>query len=326
MTRGVLASLLVLGMSGLAIGQPSRRGEPAPPEDPALRGPRVTEDDSAEGRGQFVRDARRGTSREAIEFRILQRILGSMASDSADPEVRLSDAQREGLRNVAESHRADVDAYFVSKREEIAGHLRELGLIDLSERLRDDGVGGERIAQAMARAPRELLAISEPGEMMAPEQMESERNRRRELESVLASLTDSQRRALRSLNVLQREAPSQEEARARAMALLTDRQRAHVEQLLDRSRGRFGQGRASEGEMSMLSGLDGPQGVADEARPVRRDRLSRLIAQLSPEQREALADYIEQRLQVRGRDARRGGGEPKPPPSMDDVDVPPPGP
>jgi len=160
--------------------------------------------------------------------------------------------------------------------------------------------------------------------------------------------TPAQRGALERLRQIREGGPSGLEAQTKVWNQLSPPQQQFVQARLDETRARI---QAERGEMYVqeMMGRDGPIGQGAPGRPLppggeaqreamvdalaapgsTGERLHRLIDRLSPEQQERLLRYVETRLNQSGGpgrpDARPGqpGRRPLPPPSMDEVDVPP---
>ncbi len=285
-------------------------------ELPALAGPRV-EEPADEGAQAFMPDEQRLIQRKALEARALPRLLGQMSGRRAEASIRLSPTQQRALTAIRRDFETKITSYLDKHRERIAADLRQLGAERAADKLGGDGEFAAReLLELLERVPRDLLSRA------AAEQGLDDADRR----ALFRSLDEDQREALLRLVAIQREAPNAREIHDKALAELNDAQRAHVEQEFARLH------ETQNREIRMAQEMRGDEMMAPpedrdmamrSAQPAGPDRLDRLIAELLPEERELLADLIERRLMM---ERRQRPGRDKQPPSMDEIEVPPPAP
>lgn len=329
--------LAVVLAAGSAIAQP----ENAPP----LRGPRV-ERDADQGTQRFTRGQRPGEARAGdqpvLPPQALARLIRVLDSDAVEPELRLTQEQKDRIAAIHAAHAEAASKYINEHRAEIVQHLRDAGQEQLATRIENaeglDMQGFDRVNERLRESfrggdrPVRRRAQGENGDaMMEP-----------------PALTDKQREALRGLAEIRRQGPGADLQRELG-GVLTEAQRNWVRARMERlasDRPGFLENRPDQ----MQPGAPGAEGVRrPDGQPPRRGRLNdrpdgelmpmpmspppeagkvvvrsprlaRILENMSPEEQERLAEMIEQ---IRN---RRGGqgGQPRRAPDMDSVNVPPP--
>lgn len=299
-------------------------------EPPPLAGPSVEAEPPGAQDRHFAPTEQERAARERLRAHMLPGLLRELTGRRAPTDLRLSDAQREKIEALRARFREALSAHIENKKSEIIDALRTLGMGEEAERIEGlDREGGVRIAEMLARAPRAIMArLAGEDRMRAVERGEIDR------QAIFRSLSSEQQGALRHLVAIQRELPTAADLNDAILDVLGEAQRRFVDQRIDQAlaRTRDEERRRSrrdtiasdrpgdameamDAEGAAESGLELPS-LRDRRQP---DRLDRLLEQLTPEQREMLADFIERRL-LDARRLRR-----KPPPSMDEVEIPPPG-
>lgn len=308
---GVLA---VVGGLGLArVGEaaqperprPARRERPERREEPPpLRGPEVR-DEQPPGPGAGLigggGDQRIG---ERIPLRVFLAAVRALDGEGMDELVRLTDEQRRLLREYGDEFQRQRREYM----ERHAGELRELrAAAGEGQRRRGGEPGGRNTEMGEEEGRRE------GGGRRAPQGGEPAGDRGA---------------ALERLREIERGAPQPEELYKRVWAELRPEQREVVERELDRFRAErarereeaYVRRRVPESERRDAPARREPRGEAAGVGE-RRERLLRAFERLSPEEQEQLLMRLEERLRE-----RRPGGRPprgdRPPPRMDEVDVP----
>lgn len=336
---------LVVGASGAgAWGQAASADAQSAPL-PALSGPRIDQPITAADQN-FVPTEREREARARLSARMLPTILREMGSRRAPEGVRLSPQQLQQIEALRTTHDDEVNAFIQTRKPEIVANLRGLGLEEFASRIESlERVGAEQVRGMVERGPRAAMM-----QLVGPEKLARVESGELDRRTLLYSLTPDQRTALESLNSLRQGIPGEDGFSAKMLGVLNDQQRAFVEERLTQVMGRMQRdaratGRAAPGTLAGAPadaiGEGAPGGAmggemsgevgdpADQPARLRArgtpDRLDRLLQRLTPEQREMLADMIERRML----DGRRGGdalGREKSPPSMEEIDLPPPGP
>ena len=285
--------LVCAGLGSAAWAQP----------EPPLQGPRVREVRPPGMNERFGGDERGRAGDKAAPIRAFQRALAKLQDESTPIELRLSADQERELKAIADEHRER------RAREQKPGDARS------GEPRPPRGAPGDR----PDGQPRPGDGPARPGAMRP----------------------DAARAAEAQVRVWSILTPAQQEfVRAEAAAIRAEmEQRRGEERMQQRLKERGAQPPAPpEAVAPAPQPPAGPAGAGRE----RLQRITRMLAALPPEEREQLLNRLEQELTRRlgaqgepsGRPegaprpdgaSRRRQGAPKPPPGMDDVQVPPPG-
>ena len=298
--------------------------EPSP-----LAGPRVEAAQTGAQERHFAPTERDRAARERLRARMLPGLLRELGGGRVPADLRLSEAQREKIEALRAQFHETLIAHIKSRKGEIIDALRTLGMGEEAERIETmERDAGAEIAEMLARAPRAIVAhLTGEDRMRSVERGASDRR------AIFRSLSSEQQGALRHLIGIQRELPTEADLSDAILDVLDEAQRRFIDQRIDQAlaRARDEERRRArrdtamsdrptdamesmQGEGAEGTGLDLPS-LRDRRQP---DRLDRLLERLTPEQREVLADFIERRLLEAERRWR------KPPPSMDEVEIPPP--
>lgn len=334
--RGVVGAgvsvLLLVGMAGVAAGQ-----EAGP--DPVLRGPRV-QDNSAPGeRSTFSGGRPRGReAQRPIPQPVFMKAVMSLNAEGAPEETRLSDAQAAQLKSIEAEFRASQREFIQAHREEIRALAQKLPPEDRA-RVREfmaTGMGREGALNQAKKAPvkrpgKDAAGKGAPGkdrparppqgpadEMMGPEMADTPREKLDKPAGQRPSEAEVQEARAQLREFFER-APKPEQSRAKMWAVLSEPQRKLVEAELVKFRAQAVAKAEGPGKPKQLDGQDKPDKInLDDPRIPERAR--ERLKNLPPEQREeAIKRLLERRQEERGRG--RPGGQ-KPPPPVDEVDIP----
>ncbi len=300
-------------------------------EPPPLAGPRVEAAPAGAQERHFAPTERERAARERLRARILPGLLRELSSGRAPTDLRLSESQREKIEALRAQFHETLIAHIENRKDEIIDALRTLGMGEEADRIEElDREGGARIVEMLARAPRAIMA-----RLVGEDRMRSVERGEFDRQAIFRSLSSEQQGALRHLIGIQRELPTEADLSDAILDVLDEAQRRFVDQRIDQAMARArdeerrrarraarpGDRPADAMESMQAAGeaaggamMDLPS-LRDRRQP---DRLDRLLERLTPEQREVLADFIERRLLEAERRWR------KPPPSMDEVKIPPP--
>jgi hypothetical protein len=306
MRSEVLAACLVMWTASGALGQAA---------EPVLSGPKV-EEASVPGESRSFGD-RLPRGAAEIPPRLFQRALDNLRGREAPSEVRVSGEQERALREAESAFRRDQVAYFAQHREEIRGLAESLGVEVPANAPPNRMIEALRSRlQAESGGRRPGGGAGEPGAMNDPEQQ--------------ARYT-----AIMRLRELSEGAPKPRDLHVRLWSVLNEAQREHMLTLLKTYR--------EEAELQRRIDLGLTAGAGRSGRPIDEEsraepftdindpRLPEAVrerlAGLSPRERVRALERMNERLRQAWR--RQGGGgrpglESKPPPSMDQVEVPPP--
>lgn len=352
---------IVCGMGVLCGGAVDALAQDRSPEPP-LRGPRVAAPQPGERPGQFgQRPGRDRAGREqGGQMGAMGRVLRVLGSDLADASVRLTEQQITQLRALGKEYRQRQGLYFDTRRGAIAGVLDRLDRAEIAQKVRDGTVSPDQLVEVVERLPREIvggrdrpggLVLGRPGDR--PDAMTDDRPdrparaqqrdqkrdpgqardraRRRPAQgdagadrrgAMRERLTEQQRLALRELMEVRRGGPNAENLQKQMQSILTEQQQQFVKKEMERlGRDRPGGTRRDGAGV----GVDRrPVDAMDErpSKPMRAaisPRLAEVLESLSLEEQEALAEMIQRRMGLE-RDRQRGSA--RPPPSMDEIEVP----
>ncbi|MEZ6235302.1 MAG: hypothetical protein R3B68_14030 [Phycisphaerales bacterium] len=353
-TLTAIAGLAAIATAALA--QPRAPRPDRAPEPPVLRGPAV-EDSTIPG---TARTFSMESGAAAPQARFLNRevpmgeFLGAIRALNA-PEtpdnLALTPQQREAFAEIVREHGRAMREHMAAHRDEAESLGRILGFspdqIAGAERNAVDRLAlAERRAGAAARGPRDPAAAERDAGSRGPRPEQAVRQRLSE------NATPEQRAAAERLREIRNAGPSVLEAQTQAWNVLTEPQQAFVHERLEEGRQRA---EAQRGEMYVeeMAGrlraenaqrppsrqaarpLAAPDAAAPQPAPgSAAERLHRLIDRLTPEQQERLLQMLEARMGDRlsgapqARPGQAGGRRPSapPPPTMDQIDVPPPRP
>lgn len=288
---------------GVALGQQRERG-PARggQEREVLRGPEVDHVDVPGQRGRFG-GSEMGNPRErgqAVPHMLFMQAVRSLDTDDTARGLAMSDAQRESIRKIEESFRAERQKFMEENAEELRA-------------LRGQGRAGEGPQRGERAQPGERARDGERARPAERPQMDE--------------------RTMERARALRERAPRPESTHRAIFEVLNERQREHVEKTIETRRaemqermqdtpegrpmreGRPGQDARPGDRERMRRGGDGERPQRDAAQ--RWQRVTERIQELPPERRERVLAAIEQMLDR----AEQGTQRPEPP-RMRDVDIP----
>ena len=317
----LVCGLALASFVSLAPAQPA--GQPSSSEQAPLRGPRVVDREGPAGRfgpgenanrpqAQRAQQAQQGDSVQ--EYLRIVRVLGS---ERVPEEVRLTQAQQDVIRPIAEAHAKELGAYYTTHKDTLVKAATLLGAADLAERIASaetiDAQAVQSIGERLREGARSRMANRRDA-MDAPDARPDARPDGRPEPSA------EQREAMQMLAGLRRGAPAGEKALTAIKATLTDEQREFIDARARQMRERVGarQGAAGAEGMNNMNGMNNMDGmpgrVWDEARPrgaaspVKSDRLGKLLEGMTAEEQDRLAEMLERRQAGEGRGAGRGEG------------------
>lgn len=349
--RRITPSWLVAASVGLVgMGTAGALAQDAP--EPPLRGPRIHAPDAGARGGSFgQRASDRARPEQSGAMGPVARVLRLMGSDRVDASVRLSEDQQARLRELGKGYRDKLVAYLDSKREPIASVLDRIDKPDKAKAVRSGDITGEQLIGLYEQLPREIvggrdgqrrgpglaLGNDRPGarpdarpgrspeardEMDAPPEDPAANRRSRLRETAqdqraarIARLSEDQRAALREVMAIRRAGPAAKDLLDAVRGELTEDQRAYLDKQLARQR----RAQAQAPRAGVRAQGDAPPPAKDGQLGRISPRLAKMLEGMTPEQQDALAEMIEMRM---GREGARRRGERRPPPAMDEVDVP----
>jgi hypothetical protein len=286
MIKPTLVILTAVFFAGQAIAQ----DQAAPP----LGGPAVKERKIPGVQSSFGGGAKPGKDGRGIPPEVLQKAIGTLDQEQTPADARLTDAQRDRIKELSDEFKDAVEAYRTEHRSEVEEVRRVLGR------------RGDRRERPKAKGP-------EGDQGMAPEPVSPEQADR--IAAARAKLAD-----------LRANAPNPQDLQTRIWNELTESQRAIVQSELGKWMTEREQDKAREFVRQRLSKNGPGRGFPgdDQLPPKLRERLARL----SPEERERALQRLRERLREEGARRRGSSQPPEPPPApppMDEVPVPPPG-
>ncbi len=304
---------IVLAAATLLLFSPAfLLAEPPPSAGPPLRGPEVSDRDVPGAPGDFGSGQDRRRLAERIPLPVFRDAVMSLAGEDVPAELRLTDEQAEALRR----HQRRFER---ARREHMAEHGAEL------RRLREQaGPPDPEADGATTPARREALDRFREIERAAP-QPESlytkiwEELTPRQREAVEARLEAfrQQRAKEREERYVRQRVPGPSRSPRSPSADRPDAMDAGAPMI---------EGRPQAQQRPDRSRRPAPDTPAAQERRERIDRLIRVFDQLPPEAQERLLRRLEAHAAELRADQDRPASPPRrrPPPSMDEVDVPPP--
>lgn len=260
----VAALMLVSGLAQGAIAPPADNAE-----RPALRGPRVADDDARGPRSfdEGERPERPGAAEHpGAAFFALRAELRRLGSRRAPEGLRLTEGQIDKIREIGEAFQTERRAYMDKHADEIEALRKDAGLPEMRERgeRRDPMTVGDRVRRG---APNDADApddrpIRRRATQDRPDRRELGNRRGRDFDDEMAPElgerprfgpgeppTPEQLEAREKLRELMAAGPSPEKAAKQTLAVLTPEQREHVETKLRAMRERAEQARRGEPAM-----------------------------------------------------------------------------
>lgn len=303
---------------GLALASFGSFAAAQPGDDAPLRGPRVVDREGPAGRfgpGENANRQRAQQQGESVQdYLRMVRVLGS---ERVPEEVRLTDAQQDVIRPLAEAHAKELGAYYTKHKDTLVKAATLLGATEMAERIAAAESIDAQAVQAMGERLRETMrtraAARRGGDAMEPREGEPQR----------AEWSPEQREAMQLLGELRRGAPAGETALAGIKAALTDEQRefidARARQVRERAQAREGEagdrvqprmpGRVFDDQQMDDQAMGGERPRGRAASPVKSDRLGKLLEGMTAEEQERLAEMLERRREAgAGRGEGRGEG------------------
>ncbi|MGE3107088.1 MAG: hypothetical protein AB7G11_07270 [Phycisphaerales bacterium] len=290
---------------------------------PALKGPEVKDRNVPGVVGDFGGGNGQRRFAERMPPEVFRKALGVLTADDAPEAIRASDTQRELFKSQVEDFEKQVREY---RRE----HGKEIGeLRKLAGELpgRDARRPGDRAEKQDDMAPN-----------MSPEDEKKRDEARAKLRQIMESapkIEDVYTKVWAGLNEAQRHAVDAEVAKFREQQA-KQREDQYVRQRVKRAEQEDQAKRpAGAGDEEMMKPGEAakpgdratdraPERALSRLTPERRERLLRVLGQMTPEELDQLIERLEARLKERG--AARPEAKPlrnrKPAPNPDDVQVP----
>jgi hypothetical protein len=310
MRRTTAFTLTIAGLVALAGAAPTFA------QDDLLKGPKARQAGPPGAPAEFARgeaDLREPTP--AMRHRLL---MAAIATLERDENLALDGAQRQAIEAQDRLYRAALEAYREANAEAYEALRPERAEREGARQgRRAGGPEGARDADAPKRdraaADGERPERRGPGADRAPMDPEQREQQRAEM-----------RERGQALRALEMNAPSAVEIDANIWGLLNADQQQAVERRMerirnaaaDRMRDRMGAEReGAEGDRPQRKQREGGAALTDQ----QRERIRRVMEDMTPEEQRAFMEQIRQRMR------ERGPGEERPAPPMEEVEVPPPG-
>lgn len=257
----VAALMLMSGLAQGALAQPADNAE-----RPALRGPRVADDDARGPRSfdEGERPERPGAAEHpGAAFFALRAELRRLGSRRAPEGLRLTEGQIDKIREIGEAFQTERRAYMDQHADEIEALRKDAGLPEMRERgeRREPMTVGDRVRRGAAddADTPDDRPIRRRATQDRPDRRELGNRRGRDFDDEMAPELDErpgfgrgepptpeQLEAREKLRELMAAGPSPEKAAKQTLAVLTPEQREHVETKLRARREKAEQARRGE--------------------------------------------------------------------------------
>lgn len=315
---GVIALLGVAGLSASTLAQST-----PPAASPVLKGPEVKDRDVPGVVGEFgsTNVARRFADRMPPE--IFRKALGVLTAEDAPADLRATDDQRAQFKELVEDFEVRVREYRRSHGKEIAELRKLAGEIQ--------GPRDAKKAEKKADADDSMQNMSEGDQKKRDEA----KAKLRELMEGAPKIDEVYTKVWAGLSEPQRKAVDAELEKFREEQA-KQREEQYVKQRVKKSEaGGEAKKPAAESDDMMMKPSPVDQRpverpLASRLSPERRDRLMRILSQMTPEEQDQLIQRLEARIKDRvGAPSPGEGDKPKgqkkntkPAPNPDDVQVP----
>ena len=293
--------------------------------DPVLRGPQVKDNAPPGQRSTFTGKGQRGQmAQRPVPQPVFMKAVMTLNADGAPAETRLSDEQAEKLRTIEQEFRAQQRDFAQAHREEVKALAGKLPPEDRA-RVREliaagagrEGPGGaQKVKKVPGKKPDGKGGPDNarrpdgppPDDMMdAVDQPKGAKPSEAEVAEARAKLKE-----------LFEQAPKLEQARAKMWGVLSDPQRKLVEAELTKAREEMAAKAVEQNKQRKAADADGGKSInLDDPRIPEKAR--ERLKNLPPGQREEALKRLQERRQ--NEQGKRPGGK-KPPPPVDEVNIP----
>lgn len=291
----------IAASAGLALAQ-----DKAP--DRPLEGPKVKDASIPGQKGSLARGGFKAPKEKAgdrpIPPRQFQEALMSLKSDETPAESRLTAAQEQSIQKIRSDFEDSLRAFRQQHEEEFKS-LRSQISPEARARL-DDRLRG----QGLARPDRPLDGVKKAKAKDAVDHPADEA-----MDPAKKPADAESQAAVQKLQELLESAPKMNDAQTKVWGVLSEKQQALVKTRLDELRKQDEKNRADgKRPAAAAPGADALKNFNPEQRQKVREKLQGM----SPEERRQFIEQLREKRQSR----RPGSGSDKPPPPMDDVNVP----